>query len=164
MSKTLGTIILIFVVVVGTFTFTYVTTTNQNNEVTEANLSAIVSKFVNTSAKEGEISKENYETFIEDVSSLGKSFSYSMEVQVLDDNPFEKGDNVNVNGENIHYSVYKSTIEKAIEEEEKFELNKGDNFIVSVEMEQTGFQVFLTKLTGRDIGVIKAEASALVTE
>lgn len=164
MSKTLGTIILIFVVVVGTFTFTYVTTTNQNDAVAEENLKAIVSKFVNTSAKEGEISDENYETFIEDVSAMGKSFSYSMEVQVLDDNPFEKGENVNVNGENINYSVYKSTIEKAIEEEGKFELNTGDNFIVSVEMEQTGFKVFLTKLTGKDIKVIKADAAALVTK
>jgi len=157
------TIILIFVVVVGAFTFTYVATTNQNDEITEANLNAIVSKYVNTSANGRGITEENHDAFMQEVSALGKSYTYELEVQVLGDNPFEKGENVNVNGENVQYTIYKYDIEKAISEEGKFELKPGDNFKVSVQMEQTGFQVFLTKLTGKEIKVIEAEAAALVT-
>ena len=159
------TIILIFVVVVGAFTFTYVATTNQNDEITESNLQAIVSKYANTSANEGEITADNHDAFIQEVSALGKSYTYELEVQVFGDNPnHEKGENVNVDGENVHYIIYKYDVEKAIHEDGKFDLKKGDNFKVSVQMEQTGFQIFFTKLTGKDIELIKAEASASVTK
>jgi len=69
-------------------------TANQNDKITQTSVQTIVAEFVNTAAKEGKISEENYDDFIQKLYATGNSYDVELEVQVLDDNPGKKGQDI----------------------------------------------------------------------
>ena len=87
MSDTFITIMVVMVAVVALFIIPVMATANQNDKVTQTAVQTIVAEFVNTSAKEGKITEENYDEFIQNLYATGNSYSIELEVQILDDNP-----------------------------------------------------------------------------
>ena len=102
MSDTFITIIAVMIVAVTLFVIPVMATANQNDNITQTAVQTIVSEFVNTSAKEGKITINNYDNFIQKLFATGNSYDVEIEVQILDDNPGRKG--VKAIGENIYYS------------------------------------------------------------
>ncbi len=167
MSDTFITIIVVMVVAVVMFVFPLMATANQNDAITQTSVQAMVSEFVNTVAKEGKVTQSNYNEFIQKLHATGNSYSVELEAQILDDNPGKKGENIDVIGENIYYSVYTNTIESAINNENDYKLKQGDYFIAKVTNTNVtmGTQVknFLYSIIGKDTIAIEASANALVT-
>lgn len=167
MSDTFITIMVVFIAVVALFIVPVMATANQNDKITQTSVQTIVTEFVNTSAREGKITEENYDDFIQKLHATGNTYSVELEVQVLDDNPGKKGENKNVIGENIYYSVFKNDIESKIKSDHAYYLKKGDYVKAKVQNSNvtfgTQFKNFLYSIMGKDTIAIEASSSALVT-
>ena len=169
MSDTFITIIAVIAVALVMFIFPVMATANQNDSITQTSIQAIVSDFVNTSAKEGRITVSNYDKFIQKLNATGNTFSIELEVKHLDDNPGNKGTNIDVIGENIYYSVFTNDIESQLEDENDtvYELKKGDYIKATVQNTNVTFGTqmknFLYSIVGRDTIALEASSSALVT-
>ena len=167
MSDTFITVMVVILVVGLMLVAPFVITTNQNEKVTQTTVDTLVANFVNTAAKEGKISSENYDSFIQELYATGNSYNVELEVQHFDENPGKKGRNQKVLGENIYYSVYKNEIETEIKDNGVYKLNKGDYVLAKVENTNVtiGTQIknFLFSVMGKDTIVIESNASALVS-
>lgn len=167
MSDTFITIIAVMAVALVMFIFPLMATANQNDSITQTSVQTIVAEFVNKAAKEGKITSNNYEEFIQRLDATGNTYSVEIEVQHLDDNPGNKGSGIDVIGENIYYSVYTNTIVNELESSKMYKLNKGDYVKAKVENTNVTFGTqmknFLYSIMGKDTIAIEASASALVT-
>ena len=158
MSDTFITIMVVMVAVVALFIIPVMATANQNDKVTQTAVQTIVAEFVNTSAKEGKITEENYDEFIQNLYATGNSYSIELEVQILDDNPAKKGQNINKIGENIYYSEFKNSVESKLETDGVYKLKRNTNVTFG-----TQFKNFIYSIAGKDTIAIEASSSALVT-
>jgi len=167
MGDTFITIIAIVIAAVLMFVVPIMATANQNDSIAQTSVQTIVSEFVNTVAREGKISTSNYDEFIQKLHATGNSYSVELEVQVLDDNPSKKGDNIKVIGENIYYSVFTNTITEKLNAEGAYKLKQGDYIIARVANTNVTFGTqlknFVYSIIGKDTIAIEASASALVT-
>lgn len=167
MSDTFITIMVVMVAVVALFIIPVMATANQNDKVTQTAVQTIVAEFVNTSAKEGKITEENYDEFIQNLYATGNSYSIELEVQILDDNPAKKGQNINKIGENIYYSEFKNSVESKLEKDGVYKLKQGDYIKARVQNTNvtfgTQFKNFIYSIAGKDTIAIEASSSALVT-
>lgn len=165
MSDTFITIIAVMVVAVTLFVIPVMATANQNDNITQTAVQTIVSEFVNTSAKEGKITINNYDNFIQKLFATGNSYDVEIEVQILDDNPGRKG--VKAIGENIYYSEFTNSIVEKIEQDNVYLLKQGDYVKAKVKNTNVTFgtQVknFIYSILGKDTIAIEASGSALVS-
>lgn len=166
MSETFITIISIMLVAVLLFAVPLMSTANQNDNITGTTVKTLLSEFVNTSAKEGKITLENYENLIQKLYATGNSYDLQLEVQILSDNPGKDENRKNTIGENIYYSVFSNSIVPEIEKGE-YPLKQGD--YVKAKVRNTnltmGTQIknFVYSIMGGDTTAIEASSSALVT-
>ena len=167
MSDTFITIMAVMIAVVALFIIPVMATANQNDKVTQTAVQTIVAEFVNTSAKEGKITEKNYDEFIQKLYATGNSYSVELEVQILDDNPGKKGQNINKIGENIYYSEFNNEIESKLETDHLYKLKQGDYIKARVQNTNitfgTQFRNFIYSIIGKDTIAIEASSSALVT-
>ena len=126
MSDTFITIMAVIIVAVIMFVFPLMATANQNDSITQTSVQTMVSDFVNTVAKEGKITRSNYDDFIQKLYATGNSYDVELEVQILDDNPGAKGENIKVIGENIYYSEFTTAIVSKLDSEGEYKLKQGD--------------------------------------
>lgn len=165
MSDTFITIIAVMIVTVTLFVIPVMATANQNDNITQTAVQTIVSEFVNTSAKEGKITINNYDNFIQKLFATGNSYDVEIEVQILDDNPGRKG--VKAIGENIYYSEFTNSIVEKIEQDNVYLLKQGDYVKAKVKNTNVTFgtQVknFIYSILGKDTIAIEASGSALVS-
>ena len=165
MSDTFITIIAVMIVAVTLFVIPVMATANQNDNITQTAVQTIVSEFVNTSAKEGKITINNYDNFIQKLFATGNSYDVEIEVQILDDNPGRKG--VKAIGENIYYSEFTNSIVEKIEQDNVYLLKQGDYIKAKVKNTNVTFgtQVknFIYSILGKDTIAIEASGSALVS-
>lgn len=167
MSDTFITVIAVMITAVLLFIVPVMATANQNDSITQTSVQALVSDFVNTAAREGKITESNYDNFVQKLHATGNSYAIELEVQELDANPGKKGENINVIGENIYYSVFTDEIVKEIEDEKAYKLDQGDRVIAKVQNTNitmgTQLKNFLYSIIGKDTIAIEASDAALVT-
>lgn len=168
MSDTFITMIAVIAVAIVMFIFPLMTTANQNDEIMQTGVQVMVSDFVNTSAKEGKITSNNYYAFLQQLIATGNSYALELEVKKVTDNPERTGNSTNVIGENIYYSEFTNQIEEKINgEEQAYYLKQGDYIRAKVENTNLTFGTILKNtfysIVGKDTIAIEASASALVT-
>lgn len=171
MSDTLITIGTITTILVLMFAVPMMFTANQDDEITESSIVAIVDEFVNKEAAKGKITSEDYEAFIQKLGATGNKYEVSMEVQVFGDNPGMKGSAtsaLNVVGENTRHSEYNNQILAGLNGTDKqYLLKDGDYFIVNVKNLNTTLgkqlQQFFYQVVGKKTATIDTTSSALVT-
>lgn len=167
MSDTFITIMAVIIVAVIMFVFPLMATANQNDSITQTSVQTMVSDFVNTVAKEGKITRSNYDDFIQKLYATGNSYDVELEVQILDDNPGAKGENIKVIGENIYYSEFTTAIVSKLDSEGAYKLKQGDYILAKVTNTNVTFGTqmknFFYSIMGKDTIAIEASASALVT-
>lgn len=171
MSDTLITIITITTILVLMFAVPMMFTANQNDEITESSIKAIVDEFVNKEATKGKITQEDYNMFIQALNATGNKYDVDMQVQIMGDNPGVKGSAdkaLNVIGENIRYTEYNEQILKNLNGADgQYLLNKGDYFIVNVKNSNitlgTQLQQFFYQVSGNGTAIIDTSSSAMVS-
>lgn len=170
MSDTLITIITITTILVLMFAVPMMFTANQNDEITESSIRAIVDEFVNKEATKGKITLEDYNTFVQALNATGNRYDIDMQVQIMGDNPGVKGSAttaLNMVGENIRHTEYNDVIMSSLEGSgNQYLLNKGDYIIVNVKNSNitlgTQLQQLFYQVSGKGTAIIDTTSQAMV--
>ena len=166
MSETFITIIAVITVALIMFIFPVMAMADQNDDITQTSVDTMAADFVNTVAKEGKITANNYDEFVQKLHATGNTYLLELEVQHLDDNPAKKGQNINVIGENIYYSVFTNAIEEELKNNQVYLLKQGDYIKARITNTNVTFGTqmknFLYSVMGKDTIAIESSHSALV--
>ena len=169
MSDTLITIIAIALAAVLMFIFPLMTISDRTDDVAQLAVEAATTEFVDTARTAGNITRANYDKFLETITSTGNTYNIEMQVQVKDENLGKKTSQVTRDkiGENVYYSIYTSQIEEAINNNGAYYCKEGD--IISANVKNTSqtiaqqFKNFFYTVTGNDAYTIASEHAGVVT-
>ena len=169
MSDTFITVIAIMLTAILMLVLPVMTMADRVDTVSKTDIETKTSDFVNEIRTTGKLTSENYNKFIEEITSTGNTYDVEMEFKILDENPGKKStqsakDKI---GENVYYSVFTTQIQEALEGENKvYNLKEGD--IINVSVKNTNLTLsqslknFFYTVVGNDTYTIAASSSGLV--
>ena len=168
MSDTLITVIAIMLTAVLIFVLPVMTMAERVDAVSKTDVETKTSDFVSEIKTTGKITADEYNKFLEELTSTGNKYDIDMEFKILDENPGKKATQTvrDKIGENVYYSVFTSQIEDKLNEKGEYSLKEGD--IVSVTVKNTNLTLaqslknFFYTITGNDTYTIAASSSGLV--
>lgn len=169
MSDTVVTVIAIFLAAILMFIFPLMATSTNTDDIAKQAVDAATTDFVDSIRSTGKITQDNYDDFIQTISSTGNTFDVEMEVQVLDNNPGKKvaeAEETKV-GENYYYNKYTSQIlEEVNSANGAMYLKQGDIVSVSVKNSNrtisTILKDFIYRVTGNNSATVTAQHSGIV--
>lgn len=169
MQNSTSTIIAVFVAAVLIFVVPLMTLTSRNDNVVQENVKLIVEEFVTDIRNTGTLTMTKYQNFENRLAATGNVYDIEMEMQILDENPGKKTEQVNYTkiGENVYYSEYTTQIMEKLNAG-TISLKQGDLVYVGVTNEnstaaQTLKSSFLS-FSNEGEAVIKANSSGMVNE
>ncbi len=170
MSDTVITVVAIFLAAILMFIFPLMSTSERTDDITTQAVDAATTDFVDEIRSTGQITQDNYDNFVQILSSTGNSYNVEMEVQVLDDNPGKKVTEAEYTkvGENYYYSKYTTQILDEVNSEAgAMYLKQGDMVTVSVKNTNrtigTILKDFVYRVTGNNTASITAQHSGIVS-
>lgn len=168
MGESLITIVTIMLAAVLLFVFPMMTLADRTDDISQIAVHTATVEFVDNIRTTGKITQENYDRFIQTITSTGNTFTEDLELRRLDENPSKKSANANkqIIGENVYYSIYTAQIKDELEEVGVIYLKQGDFFSAGViNNNQTLAEVlknFFYQLTGNSAYTITAKHSGVV--
>ena len=166
MSDSTITIILVTCVILLMFLFPFLFITAQQDTINANEVKNITENFINRVAKEGKITKSNYEEFKNKLNGTGNGYNVELEVQICNNYPEDYSNKHFFLGENMYYSEFTDEIEKVIYDEGEYELKKGDYIKAKVENNNitlaTNLKRMIYGLSGKDYSTIYSNISELV--
>lgn len=169
MGDSLITIIAIFIAAILMFVFPLMSLSERTDDIAQLAVSTATNEFVDKIRKTGKITLDDYEKYLQTISSTGNSFEVEMQIQQLDENPGVKVTQAEMTkiGENVYYNKYTSQIEEELNKNGKMKLKEGDMVSVTVKnTNQTIAQLlrnFFYQITGGDSYQIAAKHGGVVT-
>lgn len=169
MSDTFITVIAIMLTAILMLVLPVMTMADRVDTVSKTDIETKTSDFVNEIRTTGKLTSENYNKFIEEITSTGNTYDVEMEFKILDENPGKKSTQTAKDkiGENVYYSVYTSQIEDILNSNKNYNLKEGDLFSVNVKnTNQTLAQQlknFFYTVVGNDTYTIAASHGGMVT-
>ncbi len=169
MSDTVVTVVAIFLAAILMFIFPLMSTADNVDSISKQAVEAATTDFVDGIRSTGKITQDNYDSFVQTISSTGNSFDVDMEVQVLDDNPGKKVTEAEYTkvGENYYYSKFTSQILDEVNSDNgEMYLKRGDLVSVSVKNQNrtisTILKDFIYRVTGNNSSTVTARSSGFV--
>ena len=112
---------------------------------------------------------EDYEAYLNDISSTGNTFEVEILIQELDENPGVKVTQAEATkiGENIYYNMYTTQVENQLTDTGRINLKEGD--IVTVTARNTNQTIsqmlrnFFYMISGNDSYQIEGQHTGVVT-
>ncbi len=168
MSDTVVTVIAIFLAAILMFIFPLMSTADRTDDISNQAVDTATTEFVDEIRSTGKITQDNYDSFVQVISSTGNAFEVEIEVQILDDNPGKKVTEAEMTkvGENYYYSQYTSQILNDVNDDGVMFLKEGD--IVTVTVRNTNRTIatilkdFVYRVTGNNSASITAQHSGIV--
>ena len=168
MSDTVVTVIAIFLAAILMFIFPLMSTADRTDDISNQAVDTATTEFVDQIRSTGKITQDNYDSFVQVISSTGNAFEVEIEVQILDDNPGKKVTKAEMTkvGENYYYSQYTSQILNDVNDDGVMFLKEGD--IVTVTIRNTNRTIatilkdFVYRVTGNNSASITAQHSGIV--
>ena len=168
MSDTVVTVIAIFLAAILMFIFPLMSTADRTDDISNQAVDTATTEFVDQIRSTGKITQDNYDSFVQVISSTGNAFEVEIEVQILDDNPGKKVTEAEMTkvGENYSYSQYTSQILNDVNDDGVMFLKEGD--IVTVTIRNTNrtmstiLKDFVYRVTGNNSASITAQHSGIV--
>ena len=169
MSDSLITVIAIMLTAVLLLVLPVMTMADRADDISKTDVETMTSNFVNEIRTIGKLTLDDYDKYVQEISSTGNTYDIEMEFKILDENPGKKStqsakDKI---GENVYYSVFTTQIQEALEGENKvYNLKEGD--IVNVSVKNTNLTLsqslknFFYTVVGNDTYTIAASSSGLV--
>ncbi len=170
MSDTLITVIAIALAAVLMFVFPLMTMSDRTDDVAQLTVETATTEFVDNIRSTGKITKTDYDSFVEAITSTGNTYNVEMQVDVKDSNLGKKVSQAQSDkiGENTSYSIYTSQIENALDSpSHTYYCKEGD--IVSASVKNTNQTIsqqlknFFYSVTGNDSYTIAAQHAGVVT-
>ena len=173
MSDTFITIIAIALAAILMFIFPLMTMSDRTDDVSQLTVDTATTDFVDKIRTTGKITQQDYDQFIQTITSTGNTYNVEMEVRILDENPGKKATQAATDkiGENVYYSIYTSQILDVVDPDDgstpsNYNLKEGD--IISVKVRNTNLTLsqqlknFFYTVTGNDTYTIAAESAGMV--
>ena len=168
MSDTFITVVAIILAVVLVIVVPLVVTSQRVDNVSQLDVEALTSNFVDEMRATGKLTLDNYDKFLQNLTATGNTYDVSMEFKILDENPGKKSMQTTKDkiGENVYYSIYTTQIEEVLKSENTYNLKQGD--MVSVTVRNTNLTLgqelknFAYKIVGNDTYTISASNSGLI--
>lgn len=171
MENSLTVIVVIFIAVIIMFVFPLMTLADRTDDIAQLTVQAATTNFVDTVRSTGRLTYDDYEKFLQTITSTGNSFEVEMIAQILDENPGVKTTQAEMTkiGENNYYNKYTSQIEAELKSSlnGKMRLKEGDMFTVTVtNTNKTISQMlrnFFYQIAGNDTYQIAGQHTAVVS-
>ena len=169
MGDSLITIIAIGLAAILMFVFPLMSLSERTDDISQLAVSTATSEFVDEVRTTGELTLDDYEQYMQTISSTGNSFEIELQIQELDENPGVKVTQAEMTkiGENVYYNKYTTQIEEELNRDGRIKLKEGDMFTVTVKnTNQTIAQLlrnFFYQMTGDNSYQIAAKHGGVVT-
>ena len=138
MGDTVIVIIVIALSVVLMFVFPLMTMADRTDDIAQLTIETATSDFVNSIVVKGKITPEDYQSFLQTITSTGNTYDVEIEVQVLDENPGKKTtqtDRTTI-AENEYYIITTSQVLDVIDPDgstpKSYGLKEGDFVFVRI--------------------------------
>lgn len=169
MSNSFITIIAIFLSAVLMFVFPIISMADKADTNIQTDIETSTVEFANQIKTTGKLTLDNYNKFIQDITSTGNIYNIEFEFKILDENSGKKASQTVKDkvGENVYYSVYTTQIQEILDSQGAYCLKQGDIIYVSVKntnytLAQQVKNLFYT-ISGNNLFTIQAAQAGLVT-
>ena len=172
MSDTFITVIAIMLTAVLMLVLPVMTMADRVDTVSKTDIETKTSDFVNEIRTTGKLTLDDYDKYVQTITSTGNSFEISMQAQILDENPGVKTTQAETTkiGENVYYNLYTSQLENKLSDsstKNRITFKEGDRFSVTVKNTNTTIaqiiRNFLYRIAGNDTYQIAAQHGGIVT-
>ena len=166
MGDSLVTVVAILLAAILMFIFPMMAMSERNDDISQLTIQTIIVEFVNNATNTGKITEADYDKLVSELYATGNTYDINIELQVLDENPKnKKGDDTQLLGENIYYSVYTSQIMEDLDANKVKYMKEGDILTVSASNSNNTlsqmFKNFFYSLSGNNTYSITASYSAI---
>ncbi len=168
MGDSLITIVAIFLAAILMFVFPLMAMSERTDDVAQLAVQTATTDFVDNIRTTGKLTSDDYDKYVQTITSTGNSFDVDIEVQILDENPGVKTTQAEMTkiGENLYYNLYTSQVEEKLNNNGRITLKEGDMVSVTVRnTNQTISQIlknFFYQLSGNDTYQITAQNAGIV--
>jgi hypothetical protein len=170
MGDSFVTIIAIFLAAILMFIFPLMSISERTDDVSQLSVQTATTEFVDKVRTTGKLTLDDYDKYMQTITSTGNSFEVSMQAQILDENPGVKTTQAETTkiGENVYYNLYTSQIESRLNDNtSRITFKEGDRFSVTVKNTNTTIaqilRNFLYRIAGNDTYQIAAQHAGIVT-
>ena len=170
MGDSLVTIIAIFLGAILMFVFPLMAVSERTDDISQLSVQTSTTDFVDNIRSTGKLTLDDYDKYIQEITSTGNSFNVEMEVQILDENPGVKTTQAETTkiGENVYYVLYTTQIEeKLYSDPGSITLKEGDRVSVTVKNTNTTIAQILRntfyRVAGNNTYQIAAQHAGIVT-
>lgn len=172
MGDSFVTIIAIFLAAILMFVFPLMSISERTEDVSQLSVQTATTEFVDNVRTTGKLTLDDYDKYVQTITSTGNSFEISMQAQILDENPGVKTTQAETTkiGENVYYNLYTSQLENKLSDsstKNRITFKEGDRFSVTVKNTNTTIaqiiRNFLYRIAGNDTYQIAAQHGGIVT-
>ena len=169
MGDSLITITAIGLAAVLMFVFPLMAMSERTDDISQLAVQTATTDFVDNIRTTGKLTADDYDKFLQTITSTGNSFDVDIEVQILDENPGVKTTQAEMTkiGENLYFKLYTTQVEEKLGNNGRITLKEGDMVSVTVRnTNQTISQLlknFFYQVSGNDTYQIAAQNAGIIT-
>ncbi len=173
MGDSFVTIIAIFLAAILMFVFPLMSVSEKSDTISQLTVQTATTDFVDKVRTTGQLTLDDFDKYIQTITSTGNSFDVEMMVQVMDENIGVKTTNAEKTkiGENIYYTLYTSQLEDLLNNTNntthRLSLKEGDRVSVTVKNTNTTIaqtlRNFFYRIAGNDTYQIAVQYAGIVT-
>ena len=163
------TIIAIFLAAILMFVFPLMSMSDRTDDISQLLVETATTEFVDNVRSTGKLTLDDYDKYVQEISSTGNTYDVEMTAQILDENPGIKTTQAEITkiGENVYYNLYTTQIEDRLKSNSTLKLKEGEIFSVSVKNTNTtisqSLKNFFYKIAGNDTYQVAAQHAGMVT-
>ena len=171
MGDSFVTIIAIFLAAMLMFVFPLMSVSEKSDNISQLTVQTATTDFVDKVRTTGELTLDDYDKYIQTITSTGNAFDVELMVQIMDENIGVKTTQAETTkiGENIYYNLYTSQLESVLKDNKKHKITLKEGDRVSVTVRNTNTTIaqtlrnFFYRIAGNDTYQIAVQYAGIVT-
>lgn len=171
MGDSFVTIIAIFLATMLMFVFPLMSVSEKSDNISQLTVQTATTDFVDKVRTTGELTLDDYDKYIQTITSTGNAFDVELMVQIMDENIGVKTTQAETTkiGENIYYNLYTSQLESVLKDNKKHKITLKEGDRVSVTVKNTNTTIaqtlrnFFYRIAGNDTYQIAVQYAGIVT-
>ena len=171
MGDSFVTIIAIFLAAMLMFVFPLMSVSEKSDNISQLTVQTATTDFVDKVRTTGVLTLDDYDKYIQTITSTGNAFDVELMVQIMDENIGVKTTQAETTkiGENIYYNLYTSQLESVLKDNKKHKITLKEGDRVSVTVKNTNTTIaqtlrnFFYRIAGNDTYQIAVQYAGIVT-
>ena len=169
MGDSLITVVAIFLAAILMFIFPLMSLAERTDDISQLAVQTATTEFVDNVRTTGVMTLDDYDAYLNEISSTGNSFDIEVLIQQLDENPGVKvtqAESTKI-GENLYYNMYTTQVEQQLDSTGRIVLKEVDIITVTARnTNQTISQMlrnFFYMISGNDSYQIEGQHTGVVS-